>query len=37
MFSTLLLDGQVADVLAAIARYRPDLVPASTTRFPGSR
>jgi len=26
--SMLLLDGQVADLLAAIARYRPDLVPA---------
>jgi hypothetical protein len=30
--SMLLLDGQVADLLAAIARYRPDLVPASATR-----
>jgi hypothetical protein len=30
--SMLLLDGQVADLLAAIARYRPDLVPASTAR-----
>jgi hypothetical protein len=30
--SMLLLDGQVADLLAAIARYRPDLVPASTMR-----
>jgi hypothetical protein len=28
----LLLDSQAADVLAAIARYRPDLVPVSTTR-----
>jgi hypothetical protein len=27
--SMLLLDGQVADLLTAIARYRPDLVPAS--------
>jgi hypothetical protein len=26
----LLLDGQAADVLAAIARYSPDLVPVST-------
>jgi len=30
--SMLLLDGQVADLLAAIARYRPDLVHASTMR-----
>jgi hypothetical protein len=30
--SMLLLDGQVADLLAAIARYRPDLVPASAMR-----
>ena len=30
--SMLLLDGQVADLLAAIARYRPDLVPISTMR-----
>jgi hypothetical protein len=30
--SMLLLDGQVADLLAAIARYRPDLVSASTAR-----
>jgi len=30
--SMLLLDGQVADVLAIIARYRPDLVPASAMR-----
>src|SRR5262249_52273442 len=30
--SMLLLDGQVADLLAAIARYRPDLVTASMTR-----
>src|SRR5262245_42461134 len=30
--SMLLLDGQVADLLAAIARYRPDLVGASTMR-----
>jgi hypothetical protein len=30
--SMLLLDGQVADLLAIIARYRPDLVPASTMR-----
>jgi len=28
----LLLDGQVADLLAAIARYRPDLVSVSTMR-----
>jgi hypothetical protein len=28
----LLLDGQVVDLLAAIARYRPDLVPASAMR-----
>ena len=27
--SMLLLDGQITDLLAAIARYRPDLVPAS--------
>jgi hypothetical protein len=30
--SMLLLDGQVVDLLAAIARYRPDLVPASAMR-----
>jgi hypothetical protein len=30
--SMLLLDGQVADLLAAIACYRPDLVSASTMR-----
>jgi len=30
--SMLLLDGQVADLLAAIARYRPDLVSTSTMR-----
>jgi hypothetical protein len=30
--SMLLLDGQVADLLAAIARYRPDLVSASSIR-----
>ena len=30
--SMLLLDGQVADLLAIIARYRPDLVLASTMR-----
>jgi hypothetical protein len=30
--SMLLLDGQVADLLAAIARHRPDLVPSSTMR-----
>jgi hypothetical protein len=30
--SMLLLDGQVADLLAAIARYRPDLVPVATMR-----
>ena len=30
--SMLLLDGQVADLLAIIARYRPDLVPASAMR-----
>jgi len=30
--SMLLLDGQVADLLAAIARYRPDLVQASAMR-----
>jgi len=30
--SMLLLDGQVADLLAAIAHYRPDLVPASAMR-----
>jgi hypothetical protein len=30
--SMLLLDGQVADLLADIARYRPDLVPASAMR-----
>jgi hypothetical protein len=30
--SMLLLDGQVADLLAAIARYRPDLVQASAIR-----
>jgi len=30
--SMLLLDGQVADLLAAIARYRPDLVPVSAMR-----
>jgi hypothetical protein len=30
--SMLLLDGRVADLLAAIARYRPDLVPASAVR-----
>jgi len=30
--SMLLLDGQVTDLLAAIARYRPDLVPTSTAR-----
>src|SRR5215475_3939462 len=35
--SMLLLDGQVTDLLAAIARYRPDLVPASTARLSGSR
>jgi hypothetical protein len=35
--SMLLLDGQVADLLAAIARYRPDLVPASTARRMASR
>ena len=35
--SMLLLDGQVADLLAAIARYRPDLVPASTARRSASR
>ena len=35
--SMLLLDGQVADLLAAIARYRPDLVPTSPPRFSGSR
>jgi hypothetical protein len=35
--SMLLLDGQVADLLAAIARYRPDLVPASTARRVASR
>jgi hypothetical protein len=28
----LLLDDQAADVLAAIARYRPDLGPVSTMR-----
>jgi hypothetical protein len=35
--SMLLLDGQVADLLAAIARYRPDLVPASAlgAQYPG--
>jgi hypothetical protein len=30
--SMLLLDGQVADLSAAIARYRPDLVPVSAMR-----
>jgi hypothetical protein len=30
--SMLLLDGQVADLLAAIARYRPDLLPPATLR-----
>jgi hypothetical protein len=30
--SMLLLDGQVADLLSAIAHYRPDLVPASSIR-----
>jgi hypothetical protein len=31
--SMLLLDGQVVDLLAAIARYRPDLVSASTACY----
>jgi hypothetical protein len=35
--SMLLLDGQVADLLAAIARYRPDLVSVSTMRRSVSR
>jgi hypothetical protein len=35
--SMLLLDGQVADLLAAIARYRPDLVSASTAGRLASR